>query len=92
MRCGGVASGVCWTLRRHNQAHEEQVDDVEKKDTIYDLLRSPRNLFSWVRCLRGGQTCELSTGIGEGCSDKNAAEAVEAVQKGMMWRFPGATY
>ena len=69
------------TVLRYDQANEEKVDNVEDGDTPYDLLRGPRDLLSWVGRFRGSQSGQLSASIGEGRSDEDATEAVEAIEK-----------
>ena len=75
-------AGVQRAVRRDDQADQEQVDNVEDEDTPDNLLRSPGDLLGGVLGLSCGKADELGTGIGEGGSDEDTTEAVEAVQEG----------
>ena len=77
----GTFTAIRGTVRRYDQTNEEKVDNVKDGDTPYDLLRGPGNLFFWVGRFRGRQPGQLRASIGEGRSDEDAAEAVEAVEK-----------
>jgi hypothetical protein len=75
-------SGVQRAVRRHVQSNEEQVDNVKDGDTPDDLFRGLRDLLDGVLRLRCGETDQFGTSVSEGGVDKDAAEAVEAVQEG----------
>ena len=77
----GTFAAVQVTVGWYDQTDEEQVDNVEDGDTPDDLLRGPRNLLSWVGCFRGRQSGQLGASVGEGRSDEDAAEAMEAIEE-----------
>jgi hypothetical protein len=58
---------------------EEETEDVEQGDTPEDLLDGTGKSLDRVARLSGGETDKLSTGEGEGGSDEDGAEALEAV-------------
>ena len=77
----GTFATIQGTVLRYDQTNEEKVDNVEDSDTPYDLLRGSGNLLSWVGRFGGSQSGQLSASIGEGRSDEDAAEAVEAIEE-----------
>jgi hypothetical protein len=77
----GTCATIQYTVLWYDQADKEKVHDVEDSDTPYDLVRGPGNLLSWVGGFRGSQSSQLRASIGEGRSDKDAAEAVEAIEE-----------
>lgn len=78
----GTLARVQRAVRRDDQADKEQVDNVEDEDTPDDLLGSPGDLLGGVLGFSSSKTDELGTGVGEGGSDEDTAEAVEAVEEG----------
>lgn len=58
---------------------EEETEDVEDGDTPEDLLNSTGHVLGGVVRLSSGETNQLGTGEGEGGSDEDGAEALEAV-------------
>ena len=77
----GTFTRIQRTVLRYDQTDEEKVDNVEDGDTPHDLLRGPGNLLSRVGRFRGSQSGQLGANIGEGRSDEDAAEAVEAMEE-----------
>lgn len=77
----GTFAAIQGTVRWDDQANKEKINNVEDSDTPYDLVGGPGNLFSWVSSFRGSQSGQLSASVGEGRSDKDAAEAVEAIEE-----------
>ena len=77
----GTCATIQGTVRRYDQTDEEKVDNVEDGDAPHDLLRGPGNLLFGVGRFRGSQSGQLGASIGEGRSDENAAEAVEAIEE-----------
>ena len=84
----GTFALIRGTVLRYDQTDEEKVDNVEDGDTPHDLLRGPGNLLFWVGRFRGSQSGQLSASIGEGRSDEDAAEAVEAIEECGVRRMP----
>jgi len=68
-------------VRRHDQANEEEVDDVENGETPDNLLGSSWDFPQGVGRLGSGQTSKLSASVGEGGRDENRAEALETVEE-----------
>ena len=66
----------------HEEADEDERDDVEEADAPEDLLDGCGQGFAGVGRLGGGQADELGAGEGEGCGDEDGAEAFEAVVEG----------
>ena len=79
-----VQGAVLWD----DQTHKEKVDNVEDGDTPDDLFRGPRNLPSWVSRFRSSQSGQLGASVGERGGDKDAAEAVEAVEERVVRVMP----
>ena len=77
----GTFATIQRTVLRYDQTDKEKVDNVEDGDTPHDLSRGPGNLLFWVGRFRGSQSGQLSASIGEGRSDEDAAEAVEAIEE-----------
>jgi hypothetical protein len=77
----GTFAFVQGTIRRYDQANEEKVDNVEDRDTPYDLFRGLRNFLSWVGRFRSRQSGQFSTSVGKRRGDEDAAEAMEAIEE-----------
>lgn len=73
--------GVEETLvaRGDEKTDEGETDNVEEGNTPEDLLDGTRKGSGRVLRLGGGETDKLRAGVGEGGSDENGAEALEAV-------------
>lgn len=76
-------------VRRHDQAQDEGVDNVEEEDAPEDLLGRFGQRLARVGGLGGGQADELGPAESEGCRHEDGAEAVEAVAEGA-WVVPVA--
>ena len=64
---------------RNKEANESKSDDIKEGDTPEDLLDGSRQGLAWISGLGGGKANKLSTAESESCSDKDGAEAFEAV-------------
>lgn len=79
---------IQFTVFRDDQTNEEEVDDVEDGNTPYDLFGGPRNLLSWVDCLRSSKSSQFGAGVGKRRGNEDTAEAVEAVEECLIGGMP----
>lgn len=73
---GREQSGI---IAVNQQSDEEETKDVKDGNTPEDLLDSTGHVLGWVGRLSSGKTDQLSTGEGEGSSDEDRAETLEAI-------------
>lgn len=80
-RCvdGAGAAEQARVVVRHEQADEEEGDNVEDGDAPEDLLDGAGQRLARVGGLGGGEADELGADKGKGRRDEHAAEALEAV-------------
>ncbi|KFY08314.1 hypothetical protein V492_06342, partial [Pseudogymnoascus sp. VKM F-4246] len=71
-----------------DQAEDEERDDVEERHTPEDLLGGLWQGLARVVGLGGGKSDELGSSEGEGGSDEDGAETLEAVLEGLLGRVP----
>lgn len=74
---GRKSIAIVW----HNQAEEEERDNVEQTDTPEDLLCGFRNGLTRIHGFGSSETHEFCSTKGERCSDEDGAEALESVCK-----------
>ena len=79
---GGVGPDEPWVCVGHEQADEDEGDDVEQADAPEDLLDGCGQGFARVGGLGGGESDELGAGKGKGRGHEDGAEAFEAVIEG----------
>ena len=82
VRVGGVGADEPWVCVGHEQADEDEGDDVEEADAPEDLLDGCGQGFARVGGLGGGESDELRAGEGKGRGHEDGAEAFEAVVEG----------
>lgn len=72
----------------HNEADEEEIDDVEDANTPDNLPRGFGNFFPRVFGLGSSQASKLGSAEGKRSCDKDGTEPMEAVEKSTVWGMP----
>lgn len=87
----GVGAGCLgeeWVVTRDDEAEDEERDDVEERHAPEDLLGGLGEGLARVVGLGCSESNELGSGEGEGGSDEDGAEALEAVLEGLLRGMP----
>jgi hypothetical protein len=72
----------------HNEADEEEIDDVEDADTPDDLPRGFGDFSLGVFRLGSSQACEFGSAKSKRCCDEDGTESVEAIEEATVWSMP----